>query len=258
MDTPSLREVQGLFWEAIAARPGELNADPKLLALTTRTRTLDAVARLRVYADAYFWRLRDVLAEDFPRLAAHLGEERFAAFACDYLRRHPSTHPSLRHLGDRLPDFVATAVPGAPHLADLARLERARVDVFDAGDDSPLSIAELRAVDPGRWPALRFVPIRALRVLCLDWPVLPLWNDPSAVPSLPAPNHVRVWRGENYGVFHAPLDPRAAEALDRLTAGEPFERICAAFDDLVPEEGARLATGLLARWIEDGLVARLA
>jgi hypothetical protein len=258
MGTPSLREIQGLFFEAIATRPGALTAAPKLLAVTAPSRTLDAAARLRVYADAYFWRLRDVLAEDFPRLAAHLGAERFAALASDYLRHHPSAHPSLRHLGDRLSDFAGRALPDAPYLADLARLERARVDVFDAGDDPPLSVAALRAVDPGVWPALRFVPIRALHVLRLDWPVLALWDDRSAAPAAPATNHVRVWRGEDYRVFHGQLEPRAARALECLVAGEPFEQICAVFGDLAPEEGARLATALLARWIEDGLIARLA
>src|SRR5262245_49959372 len=100
MGTPSLRELQGEFWQAIAAEPGTLSARPALLAASAPSRTLDAGGRLAVYADAYFSRLREVLVEDFPRLAAALGEACFTEVVHDYLRRHPSMHPSVRHLGD--------------------------------------------------------------------------------------------------------------------------------------------------------------
>jgi len=257
VSSPSLHDLQGRFWRAIAANPGTLAASDALLAVATPSANLDSAARLQVYVDAYFWRLREVLAEDFPRLASVLGDERFAELARAYLQAHPSAQPSVRHLGDAFPDFVARAGGLPPHLGDLARLERARTDVFDAPDDVPLTIAHLRAVDPAAWPALRFAPLRALAVLRLDWPVHELWGDDDAVPLAPASTTLRVWRGVAHRVFHAVLEPRAALALERLIAGEPFGTVCGAFDDLPPEEGARQATGLLARWVEDGLVIRL-
>jgi hypothetical protein len=255
VNSPSLHDLQRGFWRAIAASPGTLAGSDELLAVTTPSASLDAPARLQVYVDAYFWRLRDVLAEDFPRLAAVLGAERFAELARAYLQVHPSAQPSVRHLGDGLPAFVARATDLPPYLGDLARLERARTDVFDAPDDEPLTIAHLRAVDPAAWPELRFTRLRALTVLRLDWPVHAVWGDDACAPLGPAPTALRVWRGAGHRVFHAVLEPRAARALDRLVAGEPFGVICGAFDDLPPEEGARQATALLARWLEDGLVA---
>jgi hypothetical protein len=258
MNAPSLRELQGRFWQAVATRPGRLEAAAELLAVSEPSPTLDAAGRLQVYADAYFWRLRGVLAEDFPRTAALLGPERFETLAGDYLRRHPSAHPSLRHLGDALPGFLARALPSLPHLTDLARLERARTDVFDAADDTPLATEDLRRVAPGDWPRIRFLPVRALRIVQLDWPVLALWDDDAAVPAAPAPTAVRVWRGADHRVFHAGLDARAARALGSILAGEPFAVVCAAFGDLPADEGSRLAIGLLGRWLADGLIARLA
>jgi len=258
MHMPSLRDVQGRFWRALASRPGALTADDELLAVTEPSTTLDPAGRLQIYADAYFWRLRDVLAEDFPRLAALLGPERLEVLARGYLRDHPSADPSLRHLGDAFATFIGRALPETPHLADLARLERARLDVFDADDDRVLSADDLRGVSPEDWPQVRFVPVRALRVLWLDWPVLALWDDDTAaVPSEPAPTTVRVWRDVDCRVFHAPLDARAARALEALLAGHPFEVICGAFGDLPADEGARFASGLLARWLADGLLSRL-
>ena len=149
-----------------------------------------------------------------------------------YQPRTDVAHPSLRHLGDALPAFLAHALPALPHLADLARLERARTDVFDAADDVPLATDELRQVAPDDWPRIRFIPIHALRIVQLDWFVLALWDDDAAVPAGPAPTTVRVWRGTDYRVFHAALDARAARALGAILAGEPFAAICGAFGDL--------------------------
>jgi len=254
MHSPSLRELQGGFWRAIATEPGRLTADTGLLSLAAPSATLGTDSRLRVYADAYFWRLRDVLAEDFPRLAERLGAESFEALAASYLRTHPSRTPSLRHLGDALPAFLAGSAGHAPHLADLARLERARVDVFDAPDDCPLTMDDLRAVPPEAWPSLRFVPIRALRVLHLDWQVVPYWAEAAQEPSAPESTAVRVWRGADYRVHHAILSDRATEALDAIREGADFEALCSVWGDLTIEDGASRATAFLARLVSDGIL----
>ena len=83
---------------------------------------LDPTERVGIYQTMYFWRLLEVLREDFPKLATALGDD-FESLARDYLAAHPSEHPSVRHVGDRLPGFVAThaLVRARPWLADLAR-----------------------------------------------------------------------------------------------------------------------------------------
>lgn len=256
MDKPGLRDLQGAFWHAVSTDPGVLAADATLLATAAPSANLDASARLQVYVDAYFSRLRDVLADDFPRLATTLGATRFDELAREYLRAEPSTNPSLRHLGDALPAFVQARVALPSYLADLARLERARTEVFDAPDDASLTVADLHTIPAEAWPALRFTPIRALTVVRLDWPVLDLWHDPQARPTGPATTMVRVWRSTDFRVFHAALDPRAARALEGLVGGAPFGAFCGTFGDLPAAEAARQATALLARWLEDGLLAR--
>jgi hypothetical protein len=215
---------------------------------------LGSAERLRVYADAYFWRLHDVLAEDFPRVAAMLGAERFEDVVRDHLRHHPSTHPSVHHLGRDLAASIAQRADVPSYLADLARLEWARREVFDAPDCEPLTPDALRAVAPADWPHLRFTPIPAVTMLRADWSVHEVWGATDAV-SAPTTTRIRVWRSQDYRVYHAPMDTNDAEALDRLIAGEPFGVICTAFDDLTPFEGAQRATALLARWLEDGIIA---
>ena len=254
---PSLRELQRLFWRSLADAPGGGSPAPGLVELVAPRATLDAGARVGVYADAYFGRLRDVLREDFPHVAVLLGP-RFEETARGYHRAHPSEHPSLRHLGRMFADFLEHRPDLPPYLGDLARLEWARIEVFDAPDARSLNAAALRGVAAEDWPALRFVTVPALAVVRARWPVHELWAgaDPAAV--APAPTALRVWRAADFVVFHAPMDTRADEALGRLMAGEPFAAACEAFADLPPADAAHEATALLLRWVEDGILARLA
>jgi hypothetical protein len=250
----SLPDLQRGFWRGIAATPGRLAVDDATLALVEPSATLDPAARLQVYVDAYFLRLRAVLADDFPRVETALGTEGFDDVVGAYLARHPSTNPSLRHLGDALPAFVASRPDLPPWLGDLARLERARTDVFDAPDDTVLRVDDLRRVPADAWPELRLRAIHALTLLHVDWPVWELWRD-DAAPLQATSAIVRVWRGADYRVFHAPMTAPAAEALRRLMAGEPFAAICAAFEHLPPAEAAREVAALLGRWVDDGILA---
>jgi hypothetical protein len=162
-------------------------------------------------------------------------------------------------VGRDLPAFLAAGPPpGAPpYLADLARLEWTRLEVFDAPDARALTLADLRRVAPEEWPALRFAPVPAFARLDLAWPVHRAWTAAEAgeAPVLePAPTALRVWR-DDFLVYHAPMDGHEARALARMLEGRPFAAICEVFSDLDGEDAARGAGTLLASWIDDGVVA---
>src|SRR5258706_11639425 len=153
----------------------------------------------------YFWRLHEVLREDFPKLQEALGED-FEALPRAYLSAHPSEYPSVRHLGGHLPGFLGTHPIGVgrPWLADLARLERARVDAFDAPDAVPLRPADLHAVPPDAWGDLRFELVPALDVIRSGWPIHEAWAATSEALNRRS-TIVRVWR-QGFVVFHAAMD----------------------------------------------------
>jgi hypothetical protein len=250
MSAPALRDLQQLFFRSLG---GDVN--PSLRDVVCSTPALDADHRLAIYADMYFWRLRGVLAEDFEKTAAVLGDETFMAAARAYLEAHPSEHPSVRHVGRRFAEHLAARLPAgaSPWAADLAALEWARVEVFDAADATPVRPADLGTVAPDDWAGLRFTAIPALALVETAWPVQRAWGDPSAALT-PEPTVIRVWRQDQL-VSHCAVDASEHEALRRLLAGEPFGVICEAFADLDGEEAGAAAGALLLRWIEDGLIA---
>jgi hypothetical protein len=271
-----LAELQLRFFSALD--PASPPIDAALLAAVNATGSLDAAERIRIYADMYRARLIDVLREDYPRVAATLGDADFAALACRYLSRHPSTHPSVRHVGRRFADWIAAESTVAPHLADLARLEWARVEVFDAADAEPLRLADLESLPPHEWPALRLRLIPACLVLESAWPIHEIWAsaDPEADADAPAddgagadgaaeraqqawtrePTVIRVWR-EGFSVSHAAMGPDEQRAFPVLARGEPFAEICAAIEDgLDADTAARQVGAILLRWLEDGLIGQ--
>ncbi len=246
MAGPALRDLQAAFWRSIATDPGGSVPDPVLARVVADRGRLSVAERVGIYAGMYLSRLVEALREDFPQVARTLGEEAFADVVRDYLARHPSTEPSVRHVGRALPAFLAGGEPA--WLADLARLEWARLDVFDSPDAMPLVLDELKRVPPAEWPALRFATVPAFLHLVTAWPVHELFSDAAAALA-PRRTALRVWR-QGFLVFQAPMERPEEAALDRLVAGETFAALCEAVED------PAAAAALLLRWIEDGILAR--
>jgi hypothetical protein len=226
-----------------------------------------ATLRLEVYANAYFSRLYGVLADDFGALAAAVGAAGMNDVVTAYLLADPPRHFSIRHAGDRLAEFLA-AHPAAlpfrqrwPWCADLARLETALCDAFDAADAPLLARETLAARPPAEWPALVLRLAPCVRLLRLAFAVLPLREaferdaEPPAPPAAPAANAVLVWRRDEQVCWRA-LDPLEADLLELTRASAGFEELCAAAARALGDAAAPAhAATLLARWVEAGLLA---
>ena len=104
----SLAELQRRLYALVVAPSGvdealaEAGAQERraALALVRAAPGAPAIERLEVYANAYFARIRDVLAESFPALQASLGAPLFHDLATAYLLSHPPSRPSIRRVGD--------------------------------------------------------------------------------------------------------------------------------------------------------------
>lgn len=256
----TLAETQALFHEILTSE--EPVAAERIDACFAGTPGHPAVERVAVYADMYLWRLVEALRETFPNLARHLGDERFAALAEDYLRRHPSQHHDVGQVGRRLAAFLRQHPdPARPDLADLAELEWARQEVFFAPPANAIGAEALAGLDAeafGR-TALELTP--ALRVLVLDHEVAPFWRrlEDGEPPDAPSPGSAAMaaWRGRGgYQVFHGPLALDEATALMSAAAGESLATICAAFADR--EDPAAAAHSALSSWLAEGWIVAVA
>ena len=225
-----------------------------------------ATARLEVYANAYFARLLEVLTDDFGALAAAVGADGMNDVVTAYLLACPPRQPSIRCAGDHLAAFLAehpAALPFRrrwPWCGDLARLEWALGEAFDAANVPLLAREALVALEVADWPALRLRLAPCVRVLRLGWPVLPLREAYEREQTLPAPpaapeaNAALVWRREEQVRFRA-LEPLEAALLEAASSGEDFGALCAlAAASLGDTAAPAYAAERLAGWIESGLL----
>ncbi len=126
------------------AKPGHLAAFAAALLDPDRTcpeglrawNGSDPGARLAVYRNNVLGSLVDALAATFPVVQELVGESFFRAMASVFVRRSPPRSRVLAHYGFDFPPFIAQFEPArqVPYLADVARLEVARVRAYYAAD----------------------------------------------------------------------------------------------------------------------------
>jgi len=139
--------------------------------VVTRSSRLSAIERLDIYAEAYWLRLVEVMANEYPTTRDAMGERAFDAACRAYLARHPSTERLLLGLSAKFPDFLARRLRGkrgAALAVSLARIERAMEDVFDAPAGELLSPAAMAALPAAAWGRMRLELTPAMRLLALD------------------------------------------------------------------------------------------
>lgn len=266
---PALRETEELFWKLITAPEGvtdglrQLDMKPEALArLIAGDARLDAVQRLDVYANMYFWRLLDILRGDFSSVLAAVGDDHFHNLVTDYLVACPSTHPSVRNVGSKLEGFLATHALGLerPWLVELARLERARVELFDGPDGEPVTLDDLRALAPEEFVQLPLPLVPSHLFLDVGHAVDDVWraaeNQQPIEPPAAGARTLLVWR-QDVTVYHRPVEGLERAALLRARDGASFGIVCDLCAESMPvDEAGPAAFQLLARWVGDGIIAR--
>ncbi len=252
--------------DAAGAAHDSGSQDPRA-AISDRIRPdrgVSAEERLSIYQHGYFARIHGVLRDDYGALRALFGDAAFHDLAKLFLMAHPPRSHSLRDAGAKLPAFLAGPVAEPfrarwPWAADLAALEWALVDVFDAPDRRILDRATLSALPPAAWATLALELVPAHRILALAWPVHRLrqaWSSDHPLPALdPSPTTVLVYRHREQ-VFARSLGEFEARALAMVREGCDFAAVCGRAADEFGDAGSPSEVlSLLERWLAEGLLA---
>lgn len=277
MNQPRYRALERRFLELIsqprplaAAAVTSSTADPGVLPLTRWIRAPDeqlARTRLGIYQHMYFARLRDSLREDFELVARLLPAPSFDPIAARYLERHPSDDPSLRYHGRHFPRFLRDLLdePGPqfaelrPDTPDLASLEWARIEAFDAASRPPLTREQLLAVAASPSEELRLRRQPSVQVVETRLRVSTLWQALESDQAPPAPERgaelMLVWR-RGFQVYHRAATASEAHAVQQLE-GVTLQELCGYFADsaATPEQSAHRAFQMLDQWLADELIA---
>jgi hypothetical protein len=216
-----------------------------------------------VYRHAYGSRLVDALRNDHGLLHSYLGDEMFDTMGYAYVAARPSHRPNLRWFSQGLPDFLKTTEPYSDHpiLADLAALEKALNDAFDAADAPVLALADMAAFAPELWNTLKFQPHPSSSRLDVSTNAAAVWlalkNDetpPDAI-ALEQPGRLLIWRQDVTPMFRE-LTAEEAMMWDEAANGIAFGVLCsmlATYDD--PDGAAARGAGYLHGWVTSGLLS---
>ncbi|MGY3443960.1 MULTISPECIES: HvfC/BufC family peptide modification chaperone [unclassified Bradyrhizobium] len=217
---------------------------------------------LGVYRYAYDSRLIEAMRNDHELLHRFLGDEMFDDMGHAYVKARPSEHPNLRWFSQGLPDFLKSTEPYCSHpvLTELAALEKALNDAFDAGDDAVLALESMACFAPEIWNDLVFRPHPSATRIDLSTNAAAIWmalkNDetPPEAETLAEPARLLIWRQDTTPMFRE-LPAEEAMMWDEASGGIPFGVLCemlATYDD--PDNAAARGAGYLHGWITAGLL----
>jgi putative DNA-binding protein len=213
-----------------------------------------------VYRYAYGSRLVEAMRNDHELLHRYLGDETFDEMGHAYVKAKPSEHPNLRWFSQGLPDFLKSEKPYCDHpvLADLAALEKALNDAFDAREAPVLALTDMAGFAPEVWNELVFQPHPSAFRLDLAsnasaiWLALKSEEPPPDAAFEEQPARLLIWRQDTTPMFRE-LTAEEAMMWDEASNGIPFGVLCemlATYND--PDGAAARGAGYLHGWITSG------
>ncbi len=138
---------QGEFQRAI------LTGDDSVLTEILDSPTQKRDVLFSVYKHAYGSRLVEAMRNDHKLLHIYLGDEMFDEVGYAYVAANPSLHPNLRWFSQALPDFLKSTEPYSKYrvISDLAALEKALNDAFDAEESPVVTLEDVAGFAPEVW-----------------------------------------------------------------------------------------------------------
>ena len=253
----NLRRLQSRFQDYLLGLSNDIEADI--------VSTDDALAehRLGAYYNAYRIRLIDALAVDYSVLQKYLGGEAFEFLVLDYLKLHPSTHPSVRWVGKDLAEYIRRQYDHEERefLSELASFEWTKGLVFDDSDEVDLfRVEDMAQVSAQAWQGIRIEFKPAIRWLDLYWNVGACYDAIKNGQDSPEKQHDEhprrwlIWR-KNRNPYWRSLDVHEAWAFESAQQGANFAKICEGLLEWISEDHVAItAAGFLKQWISDELV----
>jgi hypothetical protein len=246
----TLTETQALFQEAI------LNQDDRVLDLLLDNSRTGRDTLFGVYQNGYVGRLVEILASDYEDLKSYLGEDKFEKLARAYISANPSRTQNARWFGSRMVEFLKTDGRYAHRheVAELAAIEQALSNAFDAADSPHITAQDLARFKPDDWGRLTFVPHPSVGILDLQTTAFAIWR---AVKDGKTPPRVKAKAGRHLITWRQGTTPMIREIASEevmmwmeACRGLRFESLCemvAAYDE--PDGAALRAAQYLQGWL---------
>jgi hypothetical protein len=218
-----------------------------------------------VHQTAYHARLCSFLRSDYAKLYRYLGNDSFETCARAYADQFPSRTANPRWFGQAFPEFLKShgTLGKLCVLHELAMLERALNDAFDAPDGPVVAKRDLAALDPENLAGCTFKFSSSVRRIELSHNTTSIWSALACGETPPSPykldtdSIVLVWRQGLSSRFRL-LGEQEAMAVSVMQDGVSYPKLCRMLaDDLQDENAAHTATCFLRGWAEAEIISEL-
>ncbi|WP_421526706.1 putative DNA-binding domain-containing protein [Pseudomonas brenneri] len=167
----------------------------------------DPASRFAVYRNNVHSSLINALLDSYPVTRQLVGDGFFRAMAGLYVQAYPPTNPLLNEYGSDLADFIQGFAPAAtvPYLADVARLERLRVNAYHAAD-TPVADPQAVINQLQQLPSLGSVSLQlhpSVATLQSNYAVVALWAAHQTTDSVAS---LDPWHGQSALVLRNGLE----------------------------------------------------
>ena len=239
-----------------------IHSNPSIQQAIVPTEKVSAETRLDIYHFAYRSRLIEALSSNYPMLHAYLGDEEFEKLAHAYLQQYPSTFRSIRWFGNQLPNFMQQHDNALAYLIELAQVEWTMTEIFDAEDADTVSLDVMSHIPPDDWANMRLQMHSSMRLLTLEWNVVPLWQSIAEKKTLDEPVQNQpttwiFWRNELVNRFCS-LPDDEAWSIRFMHAHNEFGELCEGLCQWHDENAAVMrAASFLKGWISAGLIIKV-
>ncbi len=186
-----------------------------------------------IYRNGYYRAAIDSLVSNYPTILALLGDDYFRSLAKHYVTEFPPCVGSLVGYGHEFASFLAEhdVSQQLPYLSDIARLDRAWLNVYFAAENAPITVDEISTL-MGRVDDIamhQLVLCTAIDIVSLDYAVTPVWQKlketgrlNTAIEVIKRPEYVLLWR-QHSEVLIRPITSVEFNFLSGLNAGLNLE-----------------------------------
>ena len=146
--------------------------------------------RFDVYRNNVVHSLSEALAVAYPVILKLVGKEFFKAMANVFVRQFPPSSPIMNQFAPEFPVFLESFPPVAhlPYLPDVARLERARRQSYNAADAEPIDGAVLANASAEHLMDTTLSLHPSMRVVMSNYPILTIWENNNSDTQNPLPS----------------------------------------------------------------------
>ncbi|MBA4044441.1 MAG: DUF2063 domain-containing protein [Erythrobacter sp.] len=208
----------------------------------------DYGGRFNVYRNNYRITLHNALRTTFTVIERLVGADFFAALANAFVERHPPHSPIMSQYGDAFPAFLDDFAPLSefPYLADVARVEYARVQAYHAADGARYELRDATAATAAFDRPSALHP--SVHIIASAFPVHTIWlaqfGDDDLAQTQWLAETALVWRhGASEAVAVRPIDVRELALLSHCAAGGCLTTLLASCPD--EQDAASLITSFL-------------